>query len=290
MKFGVNTLLWTASFDIGHLDLLPRIKDAGFDGVEISRFSFDKFPAAKIRRALEANQLQCTLCSALTGNLSMARPDSGAASFLTDAIHCAAEIGAAVLVGPFCTPIGFLPGGRRTRDEWNRAVDSFRAIVPALDQDSISLAVEPLNRFETYFLNTAADARALCDAVGHPRLGILFDTFHANIEEKSLSAGIRDAGSRLMHVHACENDRGTPGSGHIEWKELRSALQELAYDDWLVIESFGFAIPEIAAAACIWRDLAKEPEDIAWQGLHYLRNLFESESATNPSTGHGGVG
>ena len=288
MKFGVNTLLWTASFDNGHLDLLPRIKAAGFDGVEIARFSFEGFPAAKIRRALEANDLQCTLCSALTGNLSMTRPGSGALPFLKGAIHCAAEIGASVLVGPFWTPVGMLSGSRRTPDEWNRAVDAFRALLPVLEQDSVSLAMEPLNRFETYFINTAADARAFCDAVDHPRLGILFDTFHANIEEKSLAAGVRDAGSRLRHVHACENDRGTPGSGHIEWKELRSALEDLPYDDWLVIESFGFAIPEIAAAACIWRDLAAAPEDIAWQGLRYLRTLFQTSG--NPSTGRAGLG
>jgi D-psicose/D-tagatose/L-ribulose 3-epimerase len=143
-----------------------------------------------------------------------------------------------------------------------------------LDANNVTLAIEPLNRFETYFLNTMADARALCDAVDHPRIGILFDTFHGNIEEKNIGDAVSDAGKRLAHVHACENDRGTPGTGHVAWDELRDSLNGIGYDDWLVIESFGFAIPEIAAAACIWRDLAPSPEALAWEGLNFLRSLF----------------
>lgn len=273
MKYGVNTLLWTAAFDARHLDLLPRIKEWGFDGVEIARFEFADFPAVRIRRAVESNGLECIFCSALTGERSLASGEGSARGFLEDAIRCAADVGASLLVGPFCSPIGYLPGRRRTDDEWKRVVDELRALGPVLDECGVTLAIEPLNRFETFFLNTAADARALCDAVDHPRIGILFDTFHANIEEKSIAAGLRSAGPRLKHVHACENDRGIPGSGHVAWSEMRDGLREIGYDGWVVIESFGFAIPEIAAAACIWRDLAGSPEEIAAEGLSHLRQL-----------------
>jgi len=273
LKYGINTLLWTASFDARHLDLLPKIKEAGFDGIEIARFSFDDFPASAIRRALDANRLACTFCSALTGECSLASRDHRATAFLKDAIHCARDVGASILAGPFCSPIGYLPGRRRTEDEWKRVIDGLGALVPTLDEAGVTLANEPLNRFETFFLNTMADARALCEALKHPRIGVLFDTFHTNIEEKSIASALRTIGPHLKHVHACENDRGIPGTGHVAWHELRDGLKELKYDGWIVIESFGFAIPEIAAAACIWRDLAPSPEVIAYEGLKFLRRL-----------------
>jgi D-psicose/D-tagatose/L-ribulose 3-epimerase len=276
MKFGINTLLWTAAFDESNLDLLPRIKEGGFDGVEIARFSFAGWPAAKIRSALEANQLQCTFCSALTGQINLAAADNkGALCFLTDAIHCAADVGASVLVGPFCAPVGYLSGCRRTPEEWQRAVDGLRALTPVLDESHVTLAVEPLNRFETFLLNTMSDARAMCEAVDHPRVGVLFDTFHANIEEKSIGAALRSLGPHLKHVHASENDRGTPGTGHVSWGDVRDELRQMDYEGWVVIESFGSAIKEIAAAACIWRDLAPATDEIAFDGVKYLRKLFD---------------
>src|SRR5208283_4810766 len=264
MRFGINTLLWTAAFDPSHLDLLPKIKEAGFDVVEISRFDFKEFPAAKIRPAIEANALDCTFCSALTGALTLASANNrDAIAFLEDGIRTGADLGASVFAGPFCSPVGYLPGRRRTDDEWQYAIDGLRSLIPTLERNGVTLAIEPLNRFETFFLNTCFDAKALCEAVGHPAVGVLFDTFHANIEEKSIAEGLRTIGSRLKHVHACENDRGIPGSGHVAWHELRNGMRDLDYDGWIVIESFGFAIKEIAAAACIWRDLAATPDEIA---------------------------
>lgn len=275
MKFGVNTLLWTAGFDLSHLDLLPRLKERGFDGVEIATFRFDGFPARQIRKALENCALECTFCSALTGELSLVGEDAAvrrrALAFLRQGIETAAELGAGIMVGPYCAPVGQLLGRRRTADEWRRAVEGLQSVGDVLDACRVTLAVEPLNRFETYFLNTAADAAALCDQVGHPRVGVLFDTFHANIEEKDIGAACRSLGPHLKHVHACENDRGIPGTGHVEWDALFGALRDLGYDGWLVIESFGFGIPEIAAAACIWRDLAPSTEAIAFEGLRFLR-------------------
>ena len=273
MKYGIDTLLWTAGFDQSHLDLLPRIKAGGFDGVESARFSFRDCPAAPIRRALEANALECTFCTALTGDLSMASSDGKAVAFMRDAIGWAAELGAKSVAGPFCSAVGYLPGRRRTTDEWKRCIENLQSLGPALDDSNVSLAVEPLNRFETFFLNTCEDASALCDAVNHPRVGVLFDTFHANIEEKSIAAGLASLGRHLKHVHSCENDRGTPGTGHVAWPELFQSLDQAGYNGWLVIESFGFAIKEIAAAACIWRDLAPTPDEIAFKGVKFLKQF-----------------
>jgi D-psicose/D-tagatose/L-ribulose 3-epimerase len=279
LRFGINTLLWTASFEEEHLDLLPRFRDWGFDGVEIARFSFDGFPSAKIRRALEAEGLQSTLCSALTGELSLVSGDAAvrraAREFIVQGIRTAAELGAGVFLGPFCAPVGKLTGRRRTGEEWKLAVDGLASLGPELDACGVTLANEPLNRFETYFLNTAADARKLCDEAGHQRLGVLLDTFHANIEEKDTGAAVRTLGPRLAHIHGCESDRGIPGTGQVHWDSFFSAIRETGYDGWLVIESFGARIPEIAAAACVWRDLAPSVESIAREGLAFLKRQWQ---------------
>ncbi|MGC8795173.1 MAG: sugar phosphate isomerase/epimerase family protein, partial [Bryobacteraceae bacterium] len=158
-------------------------------------------------------------------------------------------------------------------DEWRWAVEGYRELGPVLDAHGVTLAIEPLNRFETYFLNTVADAIALVDEVGHPRVGVLLDTFHLNIEEKDLGAAYRLAGPRLKHVHACENDRGTPGTGHVEWEAVFAALRDVGYDGWLTIESFGFALGGISAAASIWRDLETSPDRIAIEGIQFLKRM-----------------
>jgi D-psicose/D-tagatose/L-ribulose 3-epimerase len=283
VKYGINTLLWTAGFDRQHFDLLPRFKEWGFDGVEIARFSFDGFPAEEAHKAAERAGLETVFCSALTGELSLISDDaevrSAAIDFIRDGIRTAARVGAKVFVGPYCAPVGKLVGRRRTEEEWKRAVSGLRKVTKELEAYDITLALEPLNRFETYFLNTAADARLLCDEVGHPRIGILFDTFHANIEEKCVGGALRAVGPRLEHVHACENDRGIPGTGHVAYDELFDVLRLTDYDGWVVIESFGSRIPEIAAAACIWRDLAPTADLIAKDGVRFLRERARHAAA-----------
>jgi D-psicose/D-tagatose/L-ribulose 3-epimerase len=284
MKFGVNTLLWTAAFDKTHLGLLPRIKQWGFDGVEIARFDFTGFPASEIRRAVVDEGLECTFCSALTGRMSLISDDPAdrrtAREFLARGADTAADLGADIFIGPFCAPVGQLVGRRRTADEWKRAVEGLASLGEALDSTGVTLAIEPLNRFETFFLNTAADTARLCDEAGHARIGALLDSFHANIEEKTIAEAVQTLGPRIRHVHACENDRGIPGTGHVDWPALFGSLRRVRYNGWVVIESFGFAIPEIAAAACIWRDIAPSPEAIASEGIRFLRAAERAASAT----------
>jgi len=284
MKFGINTLLWTAGFDRSHLDLLPRFREWGFDAAEIARFEFASFPAADVRRAVEAAGLEAVFCSALTGDTSIVSDDPAirarAIAFITEGIETAAAIGARVFVGPYCAPVGYLPGRRRNQDEWKWAVEGLQSLGPVLEACDVQLAVESLNRFETYFLNTIADAVKLCDEVNHPRVGILFDTFHANIEEKNIAAALAACGRHLKHVHTCENDRGIPGTGHVEWTETLATLKASGYDQYVCIESFGSRIPEIAAAACIWRDLAPSSDAIASEGLKFLKSHLSDSKAS----------
>lgn len=275
MKYGVHTFLWTQTFGAANLELLPQLKEHGFDGIEIARYQFNDFPAAKIGVEAARNGLECTLCCGLTGELSLISDDSAvrrkAFSFIQQAIQIAAELGVKTMVGPLVAPIGHFCNRSRTMDEWYRGVEGLQTLGDILNQYGIILAIEPLNRYQTYFLNTIADAVALCDAVDHPNVGILFDVFHANIEEKSIPEAIKSAERHLKHMHVCENDRGIPGTGHIPWDSLLRTLQELHYDRWVVIESFNFLDQKLAALTRTWRELAPTPEAIAYEGLMFLK-------------------
>ncbi|MGB6691572.1 MAG: sugar phosphate isomerase/epimerase family protein [Terracidiphilus sp.] len=277
MKFGVNLFIWTANFDATHLPLLRRIRAAGFDGVEPPLYRGRDFAVEAMREGLAETGLECTMCSVMVDGLSLISDDAAvrarAVELLRENIATTAEVGAKILAGPLYAPVGYLPGRRRTADEWKRGVECWQQLGPWLKQHGVTVAIEPLNRFETFFLNTAEDAARFCDEVGHPNIGVLFDTFHANIEEKSIAEGYRRVARHLKHVHTCENDRGAPGSGHVEWPEVFAALREMGYDGWLTIESFGSNIPQIAAAAAIWRDLAATPEAVAFEGLGFLKRM-----------------
>jgi D-psicose/D-tagatose/L-ribulose 3-epimerase len=275
MKFGVNTFIWGVSFEEEHLSLLPSIKANGFDGIEVSMFNPATFSKGVVQKGLADNGLECTICSCMTDGLSLIHEDAAIRAQSVDrlkgVVEMAAEVGAKIVAGPLYSPVGYLPGRRRTADEWSWALDSYSKITDTLDACDVTIAIEPLNRFETYFLNTAEDSLKLANEINHPKVGILFDTFHANIEEKNIADGYRTVAPRLAHVHTCENDRGIPGSGHVEWPEVFAALKEIKYDGWLTIESFGFALGELAAAAAIWRDLASSPEAIAFEGVKFLK-------------------
>jgi D-psicose/D-tagatose/L-ribulose 3-epimerase len=275
MKFGVNTFIWSATFDSSNFGLLPLIKEAGFDGVEVPLLRPEAFAASSIRQATEAHGLECNACTVLVDGLSLISESADIRRrtrlHLEDVAKAAADAGIAIVAGPLFSPVGYLPGRRRTSDEWKWAVEGFQSVGDTLAAHKVTFAIEPLNRFETYFLNTATDAAALAQEIGHPNIGILFDTFHANIEEKSIAEGYRTVGPHLKHVHTCENDRGIPGSGHVEWKEVFQALRDLKYDGWLTIEGFGFALKELSAAAAIWRDIERTPESIAFEGVKFLK-------------------
>ncbi|MBI2688151.1 MAG: sugar phosphate isomerase/epimerase [Acidobacteria bacterium] len=278
MQIGINTLLWTAGFTEAHFGLIPKAKELGLDGIELATFDFGTFPASKARQALEAEKMPGILCSALVAGMSLATDDDAlrakSLEFLRTGIKSTAEAGLDLFIGPFCSAVGYLPGRRRTGDEWNRCVEGLQQLGETAAEYEVRVAIEPLNRFETFFLNTAADALSLCEAVSHPNIGILYDTFHANIEEKNQAESIKLLGKRIFHVHTCENDRGIPGTGPIDWPGVIGALKQIGYNDWLVIESFGPGIKEIAAAACIWRELSATPEDIPRQGAKNLRALL----------------
>ena len=275
MKLAVNTLIWAVDFTSAQLPLLRTLREHGFEGVEIPVFDPASFQAAAIRRGLDENGLECVICSVMPPGFSLLSDDTAVRAKsmqrLRDAIKVAADMRSQVVAGPIYCPVGYLPGRRRTLDEWKRAVDSYQSMIGDLESNDVTLAIEPLNRFETYFLNTSADLAALCDDVGHPRVGASYDTFHSNIEDKDLGQSIRLLGRHIKHVQTCENDRGTPGSGHVEWDDVFAALREIGYDQWLSIESFAPNLGDFSAAVCIWRNIEPDTDNIAFDGIKFLK-------------------
>ncbi len=279
MKIGVSAFAWTTRLDQSHLDLLPRLREQGLDGFEIPMFDPADLDASGIRRAFEGSGLDCTVCAILPEGVNPIAPDSSlrkkALAHLVQCVETSAALGAHLLGGPLFAPIGYLPGRRRNDDEWAWAVECFQALGNALDANRITLSIEPVNRSESLFLNTAADAAALCAAVAHARVGVTIDTFHANIEEKSIANAVRALGPHLKHIHASENDRGLLGSGHVDFPAIVAALKEIGYDGSLTIEGFGFSDSETNTLGALYADPGVSPEDIAFQGARYIRGLLQ---------------
>jgi D-psicose/D-tagatose/L-ribulose 3-epimerase len=280
MKIGVSAFAWTTEFGPSHLDIIGKVKEHGIDGFEIPMFDPAKLAARDIRHAAELNDLEFTVCAILPKNLSPISSDRAirreAYEHLLRCIETTREIGATLLGGPLLAPIGFLPGRRRTSDEWKWAVETFQKLGVALDTQNVTLSLEPVNRSETFFIRTAAEAKLFCEAVGHPRIGITIDTFHANIEEKNTAEAMHSLGQHLKHVHASENDRGLLGSGHVDFPAIVSVLREIHYEGYLMIEGFGYSQDKMNVLGALWANPDVTPEDIAFGGAAYLRGLLNS--------------
>jgi D-psicose/D-tagatose/L-ribulose 3-epimerase len=283
MKLGVSAFAWTAAFGPEHLTLLPRVKEYGFDGLELPMFKPSDIPVAELRREFEANDLDCTICAILPDGINPISPEASvrkrSLAHLVECVETAAELGARLLGGPIFAPIGYLPPHRPTPDEWRWAVDIFQSLGDLIERNNIDVSIEPVNRAETFFIRTAAEAKEFCEDIGHPCIGVTLDTFHANIEEKDVPAAIDHLGFHLKHMHISENDRGLIGSGHVDLPGCIAALDRIGYDGYLVVEGFGYSADETSAPGTLWADLNVSPEDIAQQGIACLRELTSGDSS-----------
>lgn len=276
MKIGMNLLLWTAKVTAAHDPLLADLKKSGYDGVEIPVFEGSSAEYKTLGAKLGDLGLGATAVTVMSPECSPISPDAkirqAAVDRLKWVLDRGAEFGAEVLCGPLHSPLGVFSGTGPTDDERQRGAETLRQVADHAAAVKITLALEYLNRFEAYFLTTAADAVQLADRIDHPACGIMWDTFHAHIEEKDPAAALAGMQRRLVHVHLSENDRGTPGTGQVNWAATFSTLRQLNYDRWLVIEAFGRALPDLAAATRVWRDLFADPRDVYTQGLAFIRN------------------
>lgn len=277
MKIGVNLLLWSAAMNDESLGLVEKAANFGFDGIEIFIDEPRNIKTQVIRNTASDCGLGITCCSIVGPDRHLISDDPrirrNAKDYLRAAIEISHNVGSRVFCGPLYAGVGVLAGRPRTQQEWDRAVEGLAEVAKDAEAANVSLCLEPLNRFETYFLNIAEDAVRLVKDVGSPSVRVMVDTFHMNIEEKNPAAAVRKVGRLLGHVHCSENDRGTPGTGHVDWKGVFAALRDVNYDEWLVIESFVLGNEAIAKAAAIWRDIARSGDDLAREGLTFLRRM-----------------
>lgn len=275
MKFGMNLLLWTGDVQEAHLPVIESLKKMGYDGVEIPLFNLDVAKCAALGKQLDNLGLRRTAVTIRGNDDNPISPDAKArAAGVANnkkTLDCCQALGAETLVGPYHSAIGLFSGAGPTADEWKWGVDSMRQTAEYAQKTNVMLGVEYLNRFETYLLTSAADTVRFVKDVNHPSCKMMYDTFHANIEEKNLAETIRHCAPHVCHVHISENDRSTPGTGHVDFKTTFDTLREVGYDGWLMVEAFGLALPEIAAATKIWRKMFSTEEKLASDSLAFMK-------------------
>ena len=280
MKIGVNTWVWTSPFGTRDLGLLPKIKSMGFDIIEVAAEDPSIIDAALLRQAAEEHGLSIIICGAFGPSRDVSSDDPAirrnGADYIVECIELAQAVGSTLVAGPVYSAVGkarLIPADQKARERaW--CVENLREVGKVAGDAGVTIGIEPLNRFETDMINLTEQAIALIREIDQPAYKVHIDTFHANIEEKSIPDAIRMAGSLLAHFHACENDRGIPGTGHIDWIGIRDALRDIGYAGPVVIESFTPGAIEIAKAAAIWRPLAPSQDELAREGARFLRQLL----------------
>jgi D-psicose/D-tagatose/L-ribulose 3-epimerase len=282
MKYGMNLLLWTTDVTAEHDPLLDKIKAWGYDGVEIPIFDLDPAKFERLGQRLDAVGLArtaVTVCGADANPIS-GSPEirKAAVNHLKKAIDMCVASGATHLCGPIHSAIGEFTGAGPTADEWKYGKDTLAQAAEHARQAKVTLVVEYLNRFECYFLTSAADTARFVREVNHPNLRMMYDTFHANIEEKDIAAAIRSCAAETAHVHISENDRSTPGEGHVDWDTTFRTLNEVKYDGWFVVEAFGLALPALAAATKIWRRMFPSEEHLATRALEFMKSRWQGKT------------
>jgi D-psicose/D-tagatose/L-ribulose 3-epimerase len=273
---GFNMLLWSTHVTEEHFPLFAGIKRAGFDGVELPIFEGTPDHFRTVGRAIRDNGLRATAVTVIPDverTCVSADPAvrSAGLDHLKWAIDCLAAAGGETLCGPFYQPLGVFTGDPPTKAERANVVSVHKDAAVHAARQNIKLSVEPLNRFECYVLNSVADSADVVRQVNEPNYGLLYDTFHANIEEKDPVGVIAPNIAQINHVHFSENDRGTPGKGHVPWAATMKALKQSGYDDWCVIEAFGRALPDLAAATRVWRDFFPNRDEVYQLGGKFLR-------------------
>jgi D-psicose/D-tagatose/L-ribulose 3-epimerase len=274
MKYGMNLLLWSGEVTEEMLPVCEQLKGLGYDSVELPMFNLD-LDYAKIGKRLDELGLGRTAVTIRGEEDNPISPDAAVRAKGVElnkkTLDCCAAAGVEILVGPYHSAIGLFSGAGPTDDEWKWGVESMRATAEYAETVGVKLGVEALNRFECYLLNCHGDSARFAREVDHPSCGIMYDTFHSNIEEKSVTEAVLAGGDKLFHIHISENDRSTPGKGGVNWKENFDAIVKSGYDGYLTIEAFGLALPEIAAATKIWRKMFRDELTLAKEGLEFMK-------------------
>jgi len=281
MKFGISSYVWVSPFSNNTLGQLEKAKKMGFDIYEIGVEDLTSFDVYKVKEVAKEIGIQVNICGAFGQSRDISSDNINyrkeGMAYIKTLIDYANILGCPYVAGPMYAATGKarLCSPEEKNIQRNYAIENLKQLCDYAAQFNINLAMEPLNRFETDFLNTVDQGLSLIDEVGKDNLGFLLDTFHMNIEERSFSEAIKRAGNKIFDFHACSNDRGTPGDGHIDWNSIKSALDSVNYEGPIVIESFTTDIKEIARAVSLWRPLAKSQDELAKKGLAFLSKTFK---------------
>ncbi len=282
LHFGVSTWLWQSPFTTASIALFPKIKGMGFDLVEIPVEDPALIDPHAVRTALIENELQAVVCGVFGDTKDLTHDDTAVHDNCFDYIEKCFRFcniwESHFLAGPMYSAVGkarMVPSEQR-KIEWERAVHNLGKACVMAKKHGLSIAIEPLNRFESDLVNTAEDVMRLITDINHPAAGVLLDGFHMTIEEKNIAEAIRTVGERLIHVQVSENHRGIPGTGLTPWNEFKTGLAAIGYKGGIVIESFTPEIKELAAAVCIWKNLANNQDEFATEGLKFLKNTFNT--------------
>jgi D-psicose/D-tagatose/L-ribulose 3-epimerase len=272
----MNLLLWTDHVTEAQDAILERIKELGFDAVEIPIFdTSDLAPYQRLGKRLKGLGLSATAVTVMGPQANPIASDpavrDAAVAHLDRAMECGQQFGCEILCGPLHSAIGQFTGTGPTEDEFKYGVDTLRRAAEKAQARGIRMAIEYLNRFEIYFLTTAAQAATFVRAVDHPYCKMMYDSFHAHIEEKDQAAAILSCAAETIHVHISENDRGTPGTGQVQWASFFDGMKQSGYDGYMTIEAFGTALPALAAATKVWRPLFPEAMGLCRDGLKFIK-------------------
>jgi D-psicose/D-tagatose/L-ribulose 3-epimerase len=275
MKTGFNLLLWTGHVTAEHTAILKGIKKAGYDTVEIPIFEGTPDYFARLGEQLDKIGLERSIVSVIGPGKNPLSADKATQAAAVDytkwVIDCTKALGAKTIAGPMHSELGYFSGDGPTATEVKRGISYHRKVGDYAARHDIRFALEALNRFECYFLNTMQQLADYLDEVDHPAIKGMYDTFHANIEEKDPVAAIKAIRKHMIHVHISENDRGTPGKGHVPWAATYKALRAVKYDGWMTIEAFGRALPALAAATRVWRDFFPSQDSVYLEGIKQMK-------------------
>jgi D-psicose/D-tagatose/L-ribulose 3-epimerase len=289
VTFGVSTWLWTSPFSTESVSLFPKIKAMGFDKVEIAVEDPALIDTALVKKALDDNGLEAIICGAFGPTRDLTHEEESVHQncfrYIESCLDICVALGGTFLAGPMYSAVGKarLVSPEQKQKEWDLAVKNLRTVCDMAAARGLSIALEPLNRFETDLINTAEDVARLVQDIAHPAARIMLDGFHMNIEEADIEAAIQTAGKDLIHVQVSENYRGTPGTGQTRWDAFYRGLKAIGYTGTVSIESFTPAIKELAGAVCIWKPLAASQDQFATDGLVFLRQWAGGTDKTKQS-------
>ena len=280
VKLGVTTWLWSSPFTTESVSLFPRIRSMGYDAVEIPIEYPELIDAKVVRAALDAEGLVAVACGAFGSSRDLTHEDPAVHAVCFDYIRRCLELsnvfGAGFLAGPMYSAVGKarMVSQEQRKIEWDRAVTNLYKVCGMAQDAGMTIALEPLNRFESDLINTASDVMRLITDINHPAARVMLDGFHMSLEENSPEEAIVHAGRKLIHLQVSENHRGVPGTGQTPWNLIRRGLERIDYDGIVSIESFTPDVKELAGAVCIWKTRAPSQDGFAQDGLTFLKKLF----------------